>query len=78
MPAFHLESKDENLRLAKIWDAKGLLRLFREPLQEGHFCRVFNAHKPNLADRHIGTDEYPMLVSSQLMAHPGTYLQVFC
>lgn len=59
MPAFHLESKEENLKLAKIWDAKGLLRLFREPLQEGHFCRVFNAHKSTLVDRQIGDRRVP-------------------
>lgn len=59
VPAFHLESKEENLRLAKIWDAKGLLRLFRGPLQDGHSCRVFNAHKSNVVDRQIGDRRVP-------------------
>ena len=37
-PSFKMESKEENLRLAKVWDARGLLRLHDRPLQRDHFC----------------------------------------
>ena len=51
-PALHREDLAENLKLAKIWDARGLLALFHEPPK--HFCRVFNAHKSEVQDRQIG------------------------
>ena len=59
LPSFENESRDENLRLAKIWDTKGLLRLHRQPLVPGHFSRVFNAHKSEKVDRQIGDRRVP-------------------
>ena len=59
LPSFATESKDENLRLAKVWDAKGLLRLFASPILPGHFFKVFNAHKSLLVDRQIGDRRLP-------------------
>jgi len=59
LPSFKFESRRDNLQLCKLWDAKGLLRLYRHPQQEGHFCRVFNAHKSEVADRQIGDRRIP-------------------
>ena len=53
LPNFAYEDKDENLKLVKIWDRKGLLRLYRSPLAPSHFCRVFNAYKNTDCDRQI-------------------------
>ena len=54
VPSFNLESKDENFKLLKVWDAAGLLHLEKEPLVEGHFSRVFNCYKAFDRDRQIG------------------------
>ena len=54
VPSFNLESKDENFKLLKVWDAAGLLHLEKEPLVEGHFSRVFNCYKAVDRDRQIG------------------------
>ena len=35
----------ECMKLAKVWDARGLLFLCPEPLVPGHFSKVFNAFK---------------------------------
>ena len=51
-PDFSRESKEENLKLAKIWSAQGLLSLFDAPCD--HFARVFNAFKNSEVDRQIG------------------------
>ena len=51
-PNFRRESISENLKLAKIWDARGLLCLFHE--EPEYFCRVFNAHKNDEVDRQMG------------------------
>ena len=59
LPAFKSESRLDNLQLCKLWDAKGLLKLFRQPQQEGHFSRVFNAHKSEVTDRQIGDRRIP-------------------
>ena len=48
------ESKEENLRLLRLWDSQGLLALFNEPHPSGFECRVFNAHKNESTDRQIG------------------------
>eukprot|EP00435_Cladocopium_sp_Y103_P053797 s2167_g17.t1 len=53
-PNFQRESRDECLKLMKVWDAKGLLRLFKEPAEPGLYCRVFNAFKSRDQDRQIG------------------------
>lgn len=53
-PDVSRESRQENLKLAKIWDARGLLALFHENPAQQFPCRVFNAHKNLLVDRQIG------------------------
>eukprot|EP00435_Cladocopium_sp_Y103_P023047 s3468_g5.t1 len=53
-PDFSRESKAENLRLAKVWDVKGLLGLFSSSSPPRFYCRVFNAHKSLVVDRQIG------------------------
>ena len=58
-PKFHGESREENLQLAKLWDSRGLLKLFKTPVCEGHFSRVFNAYKSPTTDRQIGDRRIP-------------------
>ena len=53
-PDFSKEDREENLKLAKLWDSKGLLALFAEPHSSGLCSRVFNAHKSDEVDRQIG------------------------
>eukprot|EP00435_Cladocopium_sp_Y103_P025220 s568_g6.t1 len=48
------ESKDENEKLCRLWDVKGLLSLFPSLPEDRLCCRVFNAHKNALVDRQIG------------------------
>ena len=48
------ESKTENEKLCRLWDARGLLSLFPSAPDDGMFCRVFNAHKSASQDRQIG------------------------
>ena len=59
VPNFRQESRAENLKLCQLWDSKNLLRLFRSPLKDGHFSRVFNAHKSEICDRQIGDRRLP-------------------
>ena len=51
---FGMESCEECAKLMKVWDAKGLLDFFASPVEEGLFCRVFNAFKNDQVDRQIG------------------------
>ena len=51
-PTFQHEDFDQNLQLARIWDARGLLAIFDE--KPRFFARVFNAHKSAELDRQIG------------------------
>eukprot|EP00435_Cladocopium_sp_Y103_P062720 s916_g24.t1 len=53
-PDFSRELESENLKLAKVWDQRGLLALFTEPHHSSLACRVFNAHKNAEHDRQIG------------------------
>ena len=53
-PSFARESREENLKLAKLWDSRGLLAMFHEEHHLGLSCRVFNAHKNAEVDRQIG------------------------
>ena len=51
-PDMKRESKNENEKLCRLWDARGLLALFtEEPVLSS---RVFNAHKNEFQDRQIG------------------------
>ena len=59
LPNFEAESFDENLKLARLWDSRGLLRIFDRPAREGHFSRVFNAFKDCERDRQIGDRRLP-------------------
>ena len=53
-PTFAREDQEENLKLAKLWDSKGLLAMFPSAHPTGLACRVFNAHKNEDVDRQIG------------------------
>ena len=59
LPNFSYELRERNLELCKLWDSKGLLRLFQNPLKAGHFSRVFNAHKSWEVDLQIGDRRIP-------------------
>ena len=59
VPNFMAEDREENLKLLRIWDAKGLLQLYRSPLKPGCFSRVFNAFKSKEVDRQIGDRRLP-------------------
>ena len=59
LPNLSAESCDENLALARVWDAKSLLQLHPGPLRDGHFSRVFNAFKNEGQDRQIGDRRIP-------------------
>ncbi|CAE7705019.1 unnamed protein product, partial [Symbiodinium microadriaticum] len=57
LPDFAKEDAEEHLKLAVLWDAKGLLQLV-PPLPTGdafqRSCRIFNSYKSPEADRQIG------------------------
>ena len=59
VPSFVHEDYYENVKLVKLWDSRGLLELFEEPLEEGFFSRVFNVFKNETTDRQIGDRRYP-------------------
>lgn len=58
-PSFSREDPLEYKKLALKWENLGLLRLYDEPLVEGHFCKVFNAFKNAEVDRQIGDRRIP-------------------
>eukprot|EP00435_Cladocopium_sp_Y103_P032998 s1823_g8.t1 len=53
-PNFSHESRSECQKLMRVWDARGLLDFFESLVEEGMFCRVFNAFKSTEVDRQIG------------------------
>ena len=59
VPNFEAEDFEENLKLARLWDSRGLLRVFDRPARSGSFCRVFNAYKNSQKDRQIGDRRLP-------------------
>ena len=59
LPSFSAESYEENLSLVKLWDSRGLLALFQEPVSPGHYSRVFNCFKSPQVDRQIGDRRLP-------------------
>ena len=59
VPNFDAEVLEENLKLARLWDSRGLLRIFDRPLRPGFFSRVFNAYKSPEKDRQIGDRRLP-------------------
>eukprot|EP00438_Fugacium_kawagutii_P016043 Skav232582 [mRNA] locus=scaffold932:80382:86688:- [translate_table: standard] len=57
VPDVSKESRAETEKLAKVWDANGLLRIVPPTLAPNDlrlFCRVFNNYKSSTADRQIG------------------------
>ena len=54
VPSFELEDREENLRLARLWDTKGLLHLRIGSVDDAFRCRVFNCYKDPSRDRQIG------------------------
>ena len=77
-PNLNLEDRDENLKLALLWDSKGLLSLSRSPPHKGAFTRVFNARKDKLVDRQIGDRRYQNFCERSIRGPskhlPGGYL----
>ena len=59
VPSFSTESYEENLKLIRLWDSRGLLEVFEEPIEEGFYSKVFNAFKSIDTDRQIGDRRYP-------------------
>ena len=66
IPNFNAEDRGENVKLVKLWDARGLAQCFSSPLWPEHFSRVFNAHKNELCDRQIGDRRLPNLKERHL------------
>ena len=54
VPNLKRESRSDNLLLARLWDSRGLLKLFPAPPKDELFCRVFNNYKNETQDRMIG------------------------
>ena len=54
VPSFEAESRSENLSLARLWSAQGLLGLVPGEPHPQHLSRVFNAYKDATRDRQIG------------------------
>ena len=77
-PDFRLENRDENLKLAKLWSAQGLLCLSETPPYGDNYSRVFNNLKNEKVDRQIGdrrlmnAAELPIRGPSKQL--PGGYL----
>ena len=59
VPDFSREDPDECLKLARLWDTRGLLFLAPKPAAPGFFSRVFNAHKNKECGRQIGDRRLP-------------------
>eukprot|EP00435_Cladocopium_sp_Y103_P052207 s698_g16.t1 len=54
VPNLQTEKPEECWKLAKVWDARGLLYLADEPIGPGLHCKVFNSYKSRECDRQIG------------------------
>eukprot|EP00435_Cladocopium_sp_Y103_P038224 s1199_g10.t1 len=57
LPGLSRVSEEETIKLCKVWDAQGLLRIFPQPLgPTGRWCytKVFNNFKSAEVDRQIG------------------------
>ena len=66
IPNFSAENREENVKLVRLWDARGLAQCFSTPLWPGHYSRVFNAHKNEVNDRQIGDRRLPNLKERHL------------
>ena len=76
LPDLEKESREECLRLALLWDAKGLLDLRRPLPSQDAFarsCRIFNSYKNEALDRQIG-DRRPANRSEYHLAGPSKWL----
>ena len=74
-PDVRPDDPHEVSRLAKVWDARGLLRLVPSELAPADyrlFTRVFNNYKPVDADRQIG-DRRGTLLKGDLRKAPHTF-----
>ena len=72
-PDFSMEDVSENLRLAKLWSAQGLLVLAPGPPYQDGFSRVFNNLKNEQYDRQIG-DRRLMNAKERRCSGPSKYL----
>ena len=72
-PRFDLESREECLKLVRLWDSKGLAELFDSPIEENMFCRCFNAFKDLTKDRQIG-DRRMVNMSEMAFDGPSKFL----
>ena len=72
-PNFAKEDKDENLKLAKLWSAQGLLCLAYQKPAGGLVSRVFNNLKNEQFDRQIG-DRRLMNGGERSIQGPSRYL----
>eukprot|EP00435_Cladocopium_sp_Y103_P018494 s3398_g4.t1 len=73
LPNFSAEKPQECMRLALLWDARGLLHLEEQPLKPGYFSRVFNAYKDSCRDRQIGDRRLPNMCEFHVDG-PSKYL----
>ena len=76
LPDFEKEDAEEHLKLALLWDARGLLQL-APPLPAGEAfqrsCRIFNSYKSPEADRQIG-DRRPANKAELHLPGPSQFL----
>ena len=76
LPNPSVVKREEVLALCKVWDARGLLKIFPAscgPKQEWGFCKVFNNFKNQLSDRQIGDRRGLNFVEGRLQG-PSKYL----
>ena len=74
VPCFRFERRDEYLKLAKVWDVRGLLTLAEAPLAPGYFSRVFQVYKSEEHDRQIGDRRIPNSYEYHLGEGPSRHL----
>ncbi|CAE7036869.1 Cacna1i [Symbiodinium sp. CCMP2592] len=76
LPDFAKESAEEHLKLALLWDAKGLLHLAKPLQPEAAYqrsCRIFNSYEAIEADRQIG-DRRPSNRAELHLEGPSKFL----
>lgn len=78
LPNFEGEDYEENLKLARVWNAKGLLKVFSSPSKPGHYSRVFNAFKNASRTDKSGTEGCQTPERDISTAHPSTSHQGAC
>eukprot|EP00438_Fugacium_kawagutii_P018831 Skav221701 [mRNA] locus=scaffold1494:459337:464550:+ [translate_table: standard] len=77
-PVLTKEDPDECLKLARIWDRKGLLGLTRQPPHQDAYTRIFNCWKNAEHDRQIGDRRLANMTECSLQGPskwlPGGYM----